>query len=136
MEYKYYILMTTIKGNYPYFYFMRIKVEQDPLSPAKDIIQTWDKPFRRAYLFCRIEPSARLMQINALPIEAVHLMNDIPIYSTAIPSELVWPGLTRKEMYDKVETWYYHYHYENDADEEYFINCPNNSWAPDEDPLL
>lgn len=134
MEYKYYILMTMMGKDYPYFYFMRVKENDNPAEVAKDIIQTWDKPFRRAYMFSHIEPSARVMQTNAIPIEAKHLMNDIPIYSTAIPTELVWPGLTRKEMYDQVETWYYRH--EDDADEEYFINCDDNSWAPDEDPLL
>lgn len=104
MEYKYYILMTMIGKDYPYFYFMRVKVGHDPVFAAKDVIQTWDKPFRRAYLFSRIEPSARVMQTNALPREAQQLMGDIPIYSAAIPTELVWPGLTRKEMYDEVET--------------------------------
>lgn len=74
------------------------------------------------------------MQTNELPRAAKHLMEDICIYSTAIPSELVWPGLSRKEMYDKVETWYYQH--EDNADEEYFINCEDNSWAPDENPLL
>lgn len=134
MEYKYYIIMTMVKQNYPYFYFMRIKPEQDPVIMAKHIIETWDKPSRRAYLFCSVEPSARVMQTNELPRAAKHLMEDICIYSTAIPSELVWPGLSKKEMYDKVETWYYLH--EDNADEEYFINCEDNSWAPDENPLL
>lgn len=134
MEYKYYIIMTMVEQNYPYFYFMRIKPEQDPVIMAEHIIEIWDKPSRRAYLFCSIEPSARVMQTNELPRAAKHLMEDICIYSTAIPSELVWPGLTRKEMYDEVETWYYRH--EDDADEEYFINCEDNSWAPDENPLL
>lgn len=132
--YKYYIIMTMVEQNYPYFYFMRIKPEQDPVAMAEHIIETWDKPFRRAYRFCSVEPSARVMQTNELPLAAKHLMEDIPIYSIAIPSELVWPGLSRKEMYDKVETWYYQH--EDNADEEYFINCEDNSWAPDENPLL
>lgn len=132
--YKYYIIMTMVEQNYPYFYFMRIKPEQDPIAMAEHIIETWDKPFRRAYRFCSVEPSARVMQTNELPWAAKHLMDDISIYSITIPSELVWPGLSRKEMYDKVETWYYQH--EDNADEEYFINCEENSWAPDENPLL
>lgn len=108
--YKYYIIMTTGQNNTDsYFYFMRIKEKQNPMAVAARIVEDWDKPFRRADLFQTIVPTARIMQISTLPQPALYLMNEVSIYSTAIPTELVWTGLTRKEMYDAVMNWYSQY---------------------------